>query len=452
MLDKRIPYYDIMMYADKGIATCHTIPTLPEGYTYKMYQAGDEEHWAELEYSVDEFPSKEEAILYFHHTFAPYQELLTKRMCFIMSPSGTFVATATAWNGDTYPRLHWVCTKPSEQGKGLGKAIVIYALHKFKDTDTGTIVLHTQTWSYKAIGLYGTLGFKISNTPLLGQQTAPQAYEILKAVMKPDLYDLVQPFGGTTMTAKNNPIGIFDSGLGGISVLNECSQLLPHEHFIYYGDSAFAPYGVKDSQTVINRCIYICDLLIKQHVKAIVIACNTATSVAVDTLRERYSIPIIGMEPALKVAANKKEKQTILVMATTLTLKEKKFANLMRRYEQNHTIIKMPCPLFVSIIEDNLPDRQALVDKQLNEYKNILKDLTIDSIVLGCTHFVFLKDEIAHYFHHQVTLIDGNAGTANHLKDILEKQSLLSDSIGTIEILNSDMLKIEQSKELVSTK
>lgn len=120
------------------------------------------------------------------------------------------------------------------------------------------------------------------------------------------------------------PIGIFDSGLGGISVLKELRLLLPHEHFIYYGDSAHAPYGIKEKAEITARCIEICDYLIDQGVKAIVIACNTATSACVNLLRKRYSLPIIGMEPALKVAAEQGEHQRIIVTATPLTLKEQK--------------------------------------------------------------------------------------------------------------------------------
>lgn len=251
------------------------------------------------------------------------------------------------------------------------------------------------------------------------------------------------------MTTITDPIGIFDSGIGGISVLKECVKRLPNEHYIYYGDSAFAPYGTRPKQEVIDRCIYICDFFMKQNVKAIIIACNTATSVAIDILRDKYPVPIIGMEPALKVAANDSENQTIAVMATPLTLKEEKFNALMHQYDQKNTIIKMPCPEFVEIIEQDKPNRQELVNKQLNEFEHILKTNKIDSIVLGCTHFTFLKKEINTYFKNAIPLIDGNRGTVNHLSKLLNEKDLLNTNELQVELHNSNPEMIELSKKLL---
>ncbi|MDL2276058.1 glutamate racemase [Breznakia sp. OttesenSCG-928-G09] len=252
------------------------------------------------------------------------------------------------------------------------------------------------------------------------------------------------------MITETSPIGIFDSGLGGISVLNECLKHLPNEHYIYYGDSKNAPYGIKDKEAIIQRCIEICDFFITKNVKAIVVACNTATSAAVQTLRERYPIPIIGMEPALKVAAHNKQNQTIIVMATHLTLKEEKFANLMKCYESDHHIIKLPCPEFVTAIESDFKDHQAVVNHQLDQYASHIKTKQIDSIVLGCTHFVFLKQEIQNYFQKPIQVIDGNEGTAKHLAHILEEKQLLSKQPLKIDIYNSDNSKIELSKRLIT--
>lgn len=253
------------------------------------------------------------------------------------------------------------------------------------------------------------------------------------------------------MITNNSPIGIFDSGLGGISVLNECIRMLPQEHYLYYGDSAFGPYGSKDKQFVIDRCRTICDFFMEKEVKAIIIACNTATSVAVDVLRSHYTIPIIGMEPALKVAAHHKKNQNIVVMATALTLKEEKFSNLMKQYEHTNRIIKLPCPEFVSIIENDLPNRQQAVNQQINLYKDILAPYPIDSVVLGCTHFVFLKDEIQKYFLN-TCLVDGNYGTAKHLKDLLSEQQQLATNNGNVSLYNSDDQKLALSKKLITLK
>ncbi|MDQ0360726.1 glutamate racemase [Breznakia pachnodae] len=253
------------------------------------------------------------------------------------------------------------------------------------------------------------------------------------------------------MINENSPIGIFDSGLGGISVLKTCLEVLPEEHFIYFGDSANSPYGTKPKEEVVNRCIEICDDFIDKGVKAIVIACNTATSVAVQTLRDRYSIPIIGMEPALKVAANGKENQNIVVMATPLTLKEKKFAKLMHQYDSYNQIIKMPCPDFVSIVENDGSNIQQAVNNQIDQYKNELDDKHIDSVVLGCTHFVFLKNEIQTYFGPSTVLIDGNLGTANHLKHLLNQDNLLAKQNKKVDIFNSDESKLPLSNRLLTS-
>lgn len=238
------------------------------------------------------------------------------------------------------------------------------------------------------------------------------------------------------MSLCNQPIGIFDSGLGGISVLKEIMQHMPNEHYIFYGDSANAPYGTKPKEMIVERCIAICDYFMTRNVKAIVIACNTATSVAAALLRERYNIPIIGMEPALKVAAHNKKAQQIIVMATPLTLKEKKFEDLMSHYSNDNHIIKMPCPELVEIVENDELENEAKVVAQLRQYYQEIDLENIDSIVLGCTHFVFYRPYFAKYFKH-IKIIDGNLGTSNHLQHILESNNALANTTGSVELCNS---------------
>lgn len=240
------------------------------------------------------------------------------------------------------------------------------------------------------------------------------------------------------MPNKHSKIGIFDSGLGGISVLKELKKLLPNEDIIYIGDSAFAPYGTKKKEEIIERCNTICDTFMKQDVKAIVIACNTATSAAATILRNKYNIPIIGMEPALKVAAHNKENQNIIVMATDLTLKEKKFRDLMSNYNKNNTIIKMPCPELVEIIEQNKFQDKNLIKHQLLSYYKDIDIHAIDSIILGCTHFVFYRSYFESLFPN-INIIDGNLGTVMHLKHILKEKDMLNDKteLGNIEICNT---------------
>ena len=243
------------------------------------------------------------------------------------------------------------------------------------------------------------------------------------------------------MNNSNDAIALFDSGMGGISVLKEALFHLPNENYIFFGDSAYSPYGTKTKDEVRTRCLNICDFLFKKNVKAIIIACNTATSAAVDILREKYpQIPIIGMEPALKVATQNHTNNHVIVMATALTLKEKKFINLMQKYAGKNDIIKMPCPELVHIVESDLLDDFTLVNNQLHEYFKDINFNNIDSIVLGCTHFIFFRQHIKNIVGNKIQVIDGNLGTINHLKSILIERNLLNtqNKKGTLEIFNSN--------------
>ena len=153
------------------------------------------------------------------------------------------------------------------------------------------------------------------------------------------------------MDIQNHPIGVLDSGLGGISVLRELVRLMPEEDYLYFGDSKNAPYGTKTAEEVLRLTRNTVSFLLEQGAKAIVVACNTATSVAIRELRQEYpSIPMIGIEPALKPAVEAKAHSTVLVMATPMTLKKEKFSDLMHRYESDAKIIKVPCPGLVELI------------------------------------------------------------------------------------------------------
>lgn len=255
------------------------------------------------------------------------------------------------------------------------------------------------------------------------------------------------------MDLKNQAIGVFDSGLGGISVLKELKKMMPNENYIYFGDSQFAPYGIKTKSEITERCKYICEFFMSKGVKAIIIACNTATSACVNVLRETYKIPIIGMEPALKVAAQGKENQHILVMATDFTLKEKKFEKLMSRYSEHNHIYKQPCPKLVELVEHDQLDDNLCVKEQLKAYMKPYEGIKMDSIVLGCTHFVFYQNDIKKMIDENTKIIDGNYGTSRHVKEILISQNNLQDAQhkGTIEIYNSrkDEAVIDLSKKLL---
>lgn len=244
-------------------------------------------------------------------------------------------------------------------------------------------------------------------------------------------------------------IGIFDSGMGGLTVLADAMKMLPKESFVYYGDFENAPYGIKTKQEVLRLSENICEILInKYHVKAIVIACNTATSAAVTNLRNKYSIPIIGMEPAVKPAVEINNGKKIAVMATEMTLKERKFNQLINRFENRNRIIKVPCSPLVEQIETVDFDRLSL-DKIINECIPTID--SIESIVLGCTHFVFIKDYLNDKYEGKIRIFDGNIGTIRNLTKRLVKNNLNNITDKTQEVLiigSGSQEKIELSKKI----
>ena len=241
------------------------------------------------------------------------------------------------------------------------------------------------------------------------------------------------------MSTDNRPIGVLDSGLGGISVLRELVKLMPGEDFIYYGDSANAPYGTRTPEEVIDLTKKDVEFLLERGAKAIVVACNTATSVAIKELRAAYEeiLPVIGIEPALKPAVKAKEHSKVVVMATPMTLSQTKFNSMMHIYEDDANIIKMPCPGLVEYIESGVlegPVLDAYLEKQFAPYDKA----EIDAVVLGCTHYPLIREVIQKHLP-GVFVYDGGFGTAKQTKRRLAERGLLSDreSGGKVEIFNS---------------
>lgn len=235
------------------------------------------------------------------------------------------------------------------------------------------------------------------------------------------------------------PVGFFDSGVGGISVLKEAVKLLPKENFIYFGDSLNAPYGIKKVDEVKELTFNAVDFLLSKGVKAVVVACNTATSAAIDDLRNTYTdIPIIGIEPALKPAVELERKGKIIIMATPMTLSETKFSNLMKSYGERAEIVPLPCAGLVELIENGITEGEALNTYLRNKLKPFLTD-HISSIVLGCTHYPFIRNELAKIVPEETVIIDGSLGTAKQLKRQLGQMNLLNPQTedGKIEIINS---------------
>jgi len=237
---------------------------------------------------------------------------------------------------------------------------------------------------------------------------------------------------------KGEAIAVFDSGVGGISVLIDAIKALPTENFIYYGDNGNAPYGTKDEATILKLTNASVDFLLSKNIKALVIACNTATSASIGFLRERLQIPVIGMEPAVKPAIVKYGAEKVFVMATPATLKLRKFNDLMVSFSEEAQIISVPCPGLVELIEQGIitgSEIQDYFDTNFGEERPHAGDV----VVLGCTHYVFLKDFLKAYFPEGVEVIDGNAGTINQLIKRLEEVNGLCEEKerGEINIFTS---------------
>lgn len=225
-------------------------------------------------------------------------------------------------------------------------------------------------------------------------------------------------------TLDQRPVGLLDSGLGGISVLGEALRQLPNEDYVYYGDTANAPYGDKTPEEVLGLVHQAVERLIELRCKAIVIACNTATSVSAGKLRQELKLPIIGMEPALKPASLLPGEGKILVMATRVTLALPKFQALMAQYGRD--AVPVPCPGLMECVERGElegPQVTALLRQLLGPWLS----QPVKAVVLGCTHYPFLRKAIAALFPEGTPLIDGNAGSVRQLRRRLEEQDLLSD-------------------------
>ena len=222
----------------------------------------------------------------------------------------------------------------------------------------------------------------------------------------------------------NRPIGVFDSGLGGISLLRNMRALLPREAFIYYGDETNAPYGTKSEEEILSLSRRDVAFLLDFDVKAVVIACNTATSAAAKTLRAEMSLPIIGIEPALKPAQLERREGAIAVLATPATLRQRKFRDLMQLYGEG--AISVPCPGLMEFAEQGITGGEEL-EKYLETTLAPIRKCKLDGAVLGCTHYSFLAGPIRKALG-GVKLYDGNEGTARQLKRVLTERALLSDA------------------------
>lgn len=226
--------------------------------------------------------------------------------------------------------------------------------------------------------------------------------------------------------AGSAPVGVFDSGVGGLSVLAEIERLLPAESLLYVADAGHIPYGEKSPEFIRERCILVAEFFRAQGAKALVVACNTATVAAVADLRQRYPAwPIVGMEPAVKPAAAATRSGVVGVLATTGTLQSAKFAALLDRFASDVRVVTQPCPGLVELIETGDLHSDTLREL-LSGYVAPLLAAGCDTIILGCTHYPFLKPMLATLLPPEVVLIDTGAAVARQLQRLLTQNELLA--------------------------
>lgn len=228
------------------------------------------------------------------------------------------------------------------------------------------------------------------------------------------------------MKNDNRPIGVFDSGLGGLTVLKALKDLFPNESFIYFGDTAHLPYGTKSKKTIIEYSNEICDFLNKKNVKLIIVACNTASALAFDFLEKKMIVPIVNViDPCVEYATTKTKNKLIGVLGTKATIGSKSYENKLLKMNSSLKISSHSCPLFVPLIEEGLISHKItrdICDLYLN--KDIFK--LIDVLILGCTHYPLLIDEIEKYFPKHTTILDSAKIVALYVKKIFKKNILLT--------------------------
>jgi glutamate racemase len=230
------------------------------------------------------------------------------------------------------------------------------------------------------------------------------------------------------------PIGVFDSGIGGLTVVKELGRLLPDERIIYFGDTARVPYGNKSKETVIHYSLQIAYFLLKKKIKLLVVACNSASSVSLPTLKRHFHIPIIGViEPGAKSAITQSKNRTIGVIGTLGTVSSHSYKKALKRINPNVKVHQEACPLFVPLAEDGWQAHSAGTNKTKiaqeisNEYLRELPKKGIDTLILGCTHYPLLKSVIQNSVGKNVSLIDSGVETAKEVKRILGKNNLLNN-------------------------
>ena len=227
-----------------------------------------------------------------------------------------------------------------------------------------------------------------------------------------------------TLTARSLPIGVFDSGIGGLTVVKALQQLLPNEDIVYLGDTARVPYGGKSAETVQRYSLELADILIREKAKAIVVACNTVSSVAIPTLRKHLAVPVIGViEPGARAAVAATRNRHVGVIGTRATVRSGSYENALRTLDGALRVTSRACPLLVPLIEEGLLD-DSLTDQAIARYLAPMLSEGIDTLVLGCTHYPLLAPAIARALRDGVQLVDSAVNCARAVQDLLDRESL----------------------------
>src|SRR3989344_6510615 len=247
-------------------------------------------------------------------------------------------------------------------------------------------------------------------------------------------------------TKKNNrPIGVCDSGVGGLSILIELQKLLPEENFVFLADQKYVPYGEKSKSELVALVYKIADYFIREHnIKMLVIACNTATCYTIKELRQKYKLPIVGTEPAIKPAARDTRTGTIAVISTPATSKSKTVARLIREFAKGKTVLNIGCPNLENTVEEGSIDNKK-VRRLLSRYLGRIKNSKADQLVLGCTHYPFLKGTIRKMLGPKVKLVDSGKAIARHTESLLRTHKILNSKRGeTLYFTTGDTKKFEK--------
>lgn len=254
---------------------------------------------------------------------------------------------------------------------------------------------------------------------------------------------------------QTNPIGLFDSGIGGTSIWKEIHALLPNENTLYLADSKHAPYGNKSAEEIIALSIKNTEFLLNQNCKIIVVACNTATTNAIAVLREKYDVPFIGIEPAIKPAALKTKTKSIGILATKGTLSSALFHKTAAAFTKDISVIEIIGEGLVPLIEEGKIYTEALT-QLLFKYTAPMVEASIDHLVLGCSHYPYLIPKLLTILPDNVTIIDSGAAVARQTKNVLEKNRIINNSENTpsLEFLSNSKtavlaLLLENYKDII---